>query len=179
VNSAARATVAELAAGERTLRTTIGLEHGELDIRVDHVTDERGVELANDFAVVTPSATLAVRGTDFAVGHDALDGTLVRGAETNSMRAVEITYLESQRRVALARGSVSEASPDPVEHRLREVVEQPNRGVAVADFGERIGGGSAAARGPNRGSSQGDGEAGANAVVVGGEIAEKMGGGRP
>jgi hypothetical protein len=49
-----------------TLRTSAAVKHGRADFKVDKVG------LSNDFKVVTPSTTLAVRGTEFAVASGAL-----------------------------------------------------------------------------------------------------------
>ena len=66
------------------LRTTVAVKSGRADFKVDKVG------LTNDFKVVTPSTTLAVRGTSFAIATGALKQVEVVGARTNTIRALEL-----------------------------------------------------------------------------------------
>lgn len=138
VNSFARAQVSELArqtAGDAaTLRTTLLLERGDLDVRVDHVGDA-----ANDFAIVTQAATLAVRGTNFSVGVDGLDGLRIQGAQTNSFRAIEVKYVEEEEATALSRGRLDDSWRNPALAALAMAVDAPNHGVSAREYLSRLG----------------------------------------
>jgi hypothetical protein len=119
---------------EGVLRTRLTLDTGDLDVRVDHVGD-----FANDFSVRTPEATLAVRGTNFSVGVDALSGLRVQGAETNSLRAIELDYVNDELDVALSSGRIDGLLRDPALLALAATVARPNEGVRVRSFRDRIG----------------------------------------
>ena len=137
INSLARATLGELAqhasAEPPSLRTTIVLERGDMDVRVDHVNN-----FANDFAIVTQAATLAVRGTNFSVGVDGLDGLRVQGAETNSFRAIEVQYMDDTA-TALSQGTLDASWRQPALAALARSLEEPDRSVSTTDYAGRIG----------------------------------------
>ena len=97
------------------LRTTVAVKSGRADFKVDKVG------LTNDFKVVTPSTTLAVRGTSFAIATGALKQVEVVGARTNTMRAIELKYALSNTTVALS-GSATSSS----------TVQQPAHSAVVA-----------------------------------------------
>jgi hypothetical protein len=97
------------------LRTTVAVKSGRADFKVDKVG------LTNDFKVVTPSTTLAVRGTTFAIATGALKQVEVVGARTNTMRAIELKYALSNTTVALS-GSATSSSG----------VQQPAHSAVVA-----------------------------------------------
>lgn len=124
----------EDASGAGVLRTRLDLQAGDVDVRVDHIGD-----FANDFEITTPEATLAVRGTNFSAGFDALSGLRVQGAETNSLRAIEIAYVEQEMTVGLSESGVDGALRDPALLALAATVARPNEGVAPRTFRERIG----------------------------------------
>lgn len=121
-----------------TLRTRLRLGAGDVDVRVDHLG-----EAANDFAVETAEGTLAVRGTRFSAGVDALSGLRVQGASTNGMRAMELAYLDGEGGlggvVAFGRGGVEGGVRDPALLGLMLAARGDGVGVVAEDFGERIG----------------------------------------
>ena len=103
-----------------TLRTAVQLTRGRADFKVDRVG------LTNDFSVVTPSTTLAVRGTDWGIEYGGFEGTKVFSARTNAMAAIELRYLLTQRRYALSGGtSSSDAHPNPVISQLFQSLGPP------------------------------------------------------
>ncbi len=142
VNSFSRARIGELtqdnadhsSGSQRTLRTTLVLERGDLDVRVDHIDGA-----ANDFAIVTQTATLAVRGTNFSVGVDSLEGLRVQGAETNSFRAIEVQYMADEAKTALSHGQLGGAWRHPALAALAGTFDTPNLGVQATDYLVRIG----------------------------------------
>lgn len=69
-----------------TLRTAAEVKRGRVDFKVDRVG------LTNNFSVVTPSTTLAVRGTGFAVQYGALNGTEIAASRFNEIYSIEISY---------------------------------------------------------------------------------------
>lgn len=73
-----------------TLRTAVQLTRGRADFKVDRVG------LTNDFSVVTPSATLAVRGTGYAARYGALNGTEIFASRMNEMFAIEVRFFLAQ-----------------------------------------------------------------------------------
>lgn len=85
------------------LRTTAAVRHGRADFKVDKVG------LSNDFKVVTPSTTLAVRGTGFAVATGALKQVEVLGARRNAINAIELKYALNNTTVQLS-GAASSSS---------------------------------------------------------------------
>jgi hypothetical protein len=92
-----------------TLRTAVELTRGRADFKVDRVG------LTNDFSVVTPSATLAVRGTGYAARYGGLNGTEVFASRMNEMFAVEVQYFLAQFTYYLSGGGRStEMHPNPV-----------------------------------------------------------------
>jgi hypothetical protein len=87
-----------------TLRTTAAVTHGRADFKVDKVG------LSNDFKVVTPSTTLAVRGTEFAISTGPLKQVEVVGARRNAINAIELKYALTNTTVQLS-GSASRRRP--------------------------------------------------------------------
>ena len=85
----------------QTLRTAVQLTRGRADFKVDRVG------LTNDFSVVTPSATLAVRGTGYAARYGGLNGTEVFASRMNEMFAVEVNYFLAQFTYYLSGGGQS------------------------------------------------------------------------
>ncbi len=116
------------------LRTRLGLDAGDVDVRVDHVGP-----YSNDFKIRTPEATLAVRGTNFSAGVDAISGLRVQGASTNSLRAIELSYVNDELEVALAESGVDGLVRDPALLALAATIARPNEGVDTRTFRERIG----------------------------------------
>lgn len=73
----------------QTLRTLASVKSGRVDFKVDHVG------FTNDFQVVTPQTTLAVRGTGLYVDYSPSKGVEIGGADSNSFRAVEVKYIRA------------------------------------------------------------------------------------
>lgn len=98
-----------------TLRTTVSVKSGRADFKVDKVG------LTNDFKVVTPSTTLAVRGTEFAVASGALKQVEVLGARRNTINAIELKYALSNTVVRMSGASASNTN-----------LKQPTHNAVVA-----------------------------------------------
>lgn len=98
-----------------TLRTTVSVKSGRADFKVDKVG------LANDFKVVTPSTTLAVRGTEFAVASGALKQVEVLGARRNTINAIELKYALNNTVVRMSGAAASNAA-----------IKQPTHNAVVA-----------------------------------------------
>ena len=106
-----------------TLRTSAAVKHGRADFKVDKVG------LSNDFKVVTPSTTLAVRGTEFAVASGALKQVEVLGARRNTINAIELKYALNNNAVQLSGGSGSSSS---VQHPANAGAEQASAPATTA-----------------------------------------------
>lgn len=97
----------------QTLRTVVEVSRGRADIKVDRVG------LTNDFSVVTPSGTLAVRGTGFAVEYGGFEGTQIHAARFNEIASIEVTYFVSRIALAIsARAISSDRHPNPAVGQL-------------------------------------------------------------
>ncbi|MBM4015136.1 MAG: FecR domain-containing protein [Planctomycetes bacterium] len=102
------------------LRTRAAVYRGKCDFKVE------AVGVTSDFQVLTPSATLAVRGTGFSVAWGGFSGLEVAGIDTNRVRAIEVRYLEAQRSIFLSgSGLTSSLLPDPVQAALFRTVFPP------------------------------------------------------
>ena len=106
-----------------TLRTSAAVKHGRADFKVDKVG------LSNDFKVVTPSTTLAVRGTEFAVASGALKQVEVLGARRNAINAIELKYALNNNAVQLSGGA---ASSSTVQHPANAGAEQASPPATTA-----------------------------------------------
>ncbi|MFM8731306.1 MAG: FecR domain-containing protein, partial [Phycisphaerales bacterium] len=98
-----------------TLRTTVSVKSGRADFKVDKVG------LTNDFKVVTPSTTLAVRGTEFAVASGALKNVEVLGARRNTINAIELKYALNNTTVRMSGAAASNSN-----------LKQPTHNAVVA-----------------------------------------------
>lgn len=78
------------------LRTRAAVYRGKCDFKVE------AIGITSDFQVLTPSATLAVRGTGFNVAWGGLTGLEVRGVDTNRIDAIELRWRASQQSVLLS-----------------------------------------------------------------------------
>lgn len=108
IDSLARVTLPTVLQEGGKLTTTVQVDRGRTDVKVGHVG------LTNDFSVLTPSGALAVKGTEFAVSHSALQGTQIVSARTNTMRAIEVSYFGSKVKQFLSGSSVSSQKiPNP------------------------------------------------------------------
>lgn len=102
------------------LRTRAAVHRGRVDFKVE------AVGITSDFQVLTPSATLAVRGTGFTVEWGALTGVRVTGVDTNRVRAIELSYLASMQQVLISgAGESTSPWPDPVAAALYDTVFPP------------------------------------------------------
>lgn len=96
-----RVAIPQIVQAGDTLKTRVGVEFGRVDVKASRIG------LAIDFAVSTPTSTLAVRGTAFRIAWDAVHGARAIGIPGNRMRAIEIEYAR-----AMAALSKSDASDD-------------------------------------------------------------------
>ena len=102
------------------LRTRAAVHRGKCDFKVE------AVAITSDFQVLTPSATLAVRGTGFTVEWGALEGVKVTGVDTNRVRAIELGYFAGLQTVFVSgAGESSSPWPQPVELALYRTVFPP------------------------------------------------------
>ena len=92
------------------LRTVVAVKSGRADFKVDKVG------LSNDFKVVTPSTTLAVRGTGFAVATGALKQVEVLGARRNAINAIQLKYALTNTTVQMSGGAASSSSVQQPTH---------------------------------------------------------------
>lgn len=114
-----------------TLRTTAMVRSGRVDFKVDKVG------YANDFQVVTPQTTLAVRGTGFSLSTGPLVGAEVTGARTNIINAVEVRYVASNLTYFMS-GAASSTSDrqDPVQQAWASTIGPPPVAGLLADKGQ-------------------------------------------
>lgn len=102
------------------LRTRAAVHRGKCDFKVE------AVAITSDFQVLTPSATLAVRGTGFTVEWGALEGVKVTGVDTNRVRAIELGYFANLQQVFVSGAGASTSPwPQPVELALYRTVFPP------------------------------------------------------
>lgn len=120
VDSASDITLAAIEELDGRLITRAMLNRGSADFKVDQV----GLE--NDFVVLTPSSTLAVKGTGFRMAYGPMRGAEVEGLRSNSINAIELGYFTFSRRVALSGRAISSSRmPDPVQAALNNTVAPP------------------------------------------------------
>ncbi len=81
-----RMVIPQIIQSGQTLKTAVQLSRGRADFKIDRVG------LSNDFSVVTPSTTMAVRGTGYGVTYGGLRGTEVFMARRQSLAALELQY---------------------------------------------------------------------------------------
>jgi hypothetical protein len=110
VDRSSRVTLPEIVHAGETLKTTVQIKRGRADFKVDRVG------LTNDFSVVTPSTTLAVRGTSMGVDYGGFNGTKITAARTNALRSIEVTFLLNQASFFMSGSSTSsDENQNPVE----------------------------------------------------------------
>jgi hypothetical protein len=103
-----------------TLRTTALVKSGRVDFKVDKVG------YANDFQVVTPQTTLAVRGTGFGLSTGPLQGIEVTGARTNAINAIEVKYVASNLSYFMSGpATTSSEREDPVQNAWTSTIGPP------------------------------------------------------
>ena len=111
------------------LRTIAAVRSGRADFKVDKVG------LQNDFKVVTPSTTLAVRGTSFSTISGPLKGVEIVGARENAIRAIEVRYAALNQTVEMSGGAESKSTsetPNPTEHALGNTFNAPQAGMIAS-----------------------------------------------
>lgn len=128
LQSLSRCAIQELAQGDGVLRTRIGVDRGELDLSVDRLEG-----MTNDFEVRTPTASMAIRGTDLRVGFDALRGAHVTGVSTNKARSIAVRFADGALPTYLASGSLSDVARDPVAVALASATEGERPSVVGTD----------------------------------------------
>ncbi len=110
VDSGTNFIIPEIIQEGSVLRTRAAVKAGRADFKVDEVG------LTNDFQVITPSSTLAVRGTTFSVDWGGLSGLQVEGAATNRINAIEMRYfLANLQFFVSGEGQSTESSPEPAQ----------------------------------------------------------------
>jgi len=142
VDSGTTFEVPEVVEDGAQLRTTASVRTGRVDFKVDKIDG-----FANDFKVVTPQTTLAVRGTGFSLATGPLQGFEVTGARSNMMNAIELKYVAqnltyfvsgegrstSERQDPVQNAWVSTVGPPPVVGALvnnQQLVQQVAQGTA-------------------------------------------------
>lgn len=122
------------------LRTVAAVKSGRADFKVDRVG------LANDFRVVTPSTTLAVKGTEFAVMVGPLKQMEIVGARRNMINAIELRYALNNKFVSLSGAAQSSAGvKDPAHAAMMNTAAPTVGGTPQTNERERV---ENAAKGP-------------------------------
>jgi hypothetical protein len=120
VDRASRVELPMIVQDGAVLRTRAAVYRGKVDFKVE------SVGITSDFQVVTPSATLAVRGTGFRIEWGALNGLAVTGVDTNHVRAIELNYLATMQTLFITGGGKSTSQwPNPVLAALYDTVYPP------------------------------------------------------
>jgi hypothetical protein len=120
IDSASSVRLATIEQSEGKLVTHAVLTKGAADFKVDQV----GLE--NDFVVITPSSTLAVKGTTFRVVHGPMRGTQIEGARANRVNAIEVGYFDVRKQFNMSgRSQSSSATPSPAIAALGKTVAPP------------------------------------------------------
>ena len=132
-----------------TLRTAAAVKHGRADFKVDKVG------LSNDFKVVTPSTTLAVRGTEFAVATGPLKQVEVLGARRNAINAIELKYSLNNTTVQMSRDAASSSNLQNPAHSAVVAASPPasGTGLPTTTQGEAVQNAAAGAAPSQAGSS--------------------------
>jgi hypothetical protein len=120
IDSASSVHLSTIEQSEGKLVTHAVLTKGAADFKVDQV----GLE--NDFVVITPSSTLAVKGTTFRVVHGPMRGTQIEGARANRVNAIEVGYFDVRKQFKMSgRSQSSNATPSPAIAALGKTVAPP------------------------------------------------------
>lgn len=120
ISSASSVTLAMIEENEGRLVTRALLNKGAADFKVDHV----GLE--NDFVVITPSSTMAVKGTGFRVVHGPMRGTEIEGVRANTVNAIEVGYFDIRTQIQMSgRSSSTSSTPNPAMAALGKTVAPP------------------------------------------------------
>lgn len=121
IHSVSRVVIPQIVQDGDTLRTRAAVRRGRADFKVDKVG------LVNDFQVITPSTTLAVRGTWFSIAHGGLLGTTIEMFDPGEISAAEVRYFtRMQRSVVVTAGQrTGERAPDPVANAMFDTFSPP------------------------------------------------------
>jgi hypothetical protein len=120
VDRASRVELPVMVQDGAVLRTRAAVYRGKCEFKVE------AIAITSDFQVLTPSATLAVRGTGFTVEWGALAGVKVTGVDTNRVRAIELGYFANLQQVFVSgAGASSSPWPQPVDLALYRTVFPP------------------------------------------------------
>jgi hypothetical protein len=120
VDRSTRLDIPEIVQDGETLRTRAAVRRGRAEFKVDEVG------LRNDFEVITPSGTLSVRGTGFALLWGALEGTDVEMLSIERIHAIEVRYFLTDLALRMeGRGTSRERVPDPVVVALFNTIGPP------------------------------------------------------
>jgi hypothetical protein len=120
IGQSSRVLLPQVAQEGAALRTTVQLTRGRADFKVDRVG------LTNDFSIVTPSTTLAVRGSAVRVQYGGLRGTETFASPTNELDAIEVRYFLTKLTAYLSGGAVTrDQVQDPVLAALFESLGPP------------------------------------------------------
>lgn len=84
-----RVAIPEIVQDGDALKTRLKMAFGKADVKVDRVG------LRNDFAVATPTATMAVRGSRAKLIWDPVRGFVIKTSERNRLRAIEVAYVNA------------------------------------------------------------------------------------
>lgn len=122
VDSNSRVQLPQLMQDGDVLRTVVTVNRGRADIQVDRVG------LINDFSVLTPSGSLAVKGTGMGVQYDGFTGTTVVGARHNRMNAIEMRYFAREGYAWLMSGGAvsTQSVPNPATVAALETQPTPS-----------------------------------------------------
>ena len=116
-----------------TLTTRAGIRRGKAEFKVDDIKVD-DIQMTNDFQVLTPTTTLSVRGTGFAVRWGGLKGAEIEALSANVF-AIEVKYLATQFRYLLREGGVTrDARPDPVLVALFNTFQTPMLSLTEAEY---------------------------------------------
>lgn len=120
ISSASSVTLAEIEEADGRLVTRALLNKGAADFKVDHV----GLE--NDFVVITPSVTAAVKGTGFRMAHGPMIGTQIEGVRANRVNAIEVGYFEVRSQIRMSGNARSSSrTKSPAMAALNKTVAPP------------------------------------------------------
>lgn len=120
ISSLSSVTLAQIEETDGRLVTRALLTEGAADFKVDHV----GLE--NDFVVITPSSTMAVKGTGFRVVHGPMLGTQIEGVRSNRVNAIEVGYFDVRTQVRMSGRALSNSStPNPAAAALGKTIAPP------------------------------------------------------
>ncbi len=129
VNRMTRLILPVLSEDAEAFRTRAVLVRGKADFKVDRVG------LNNDFAVVTPTATLAVGGTGFSLSFGPFAGTEMEGLNTNRVRAIEVDWVASNVQSQLSGGGrLADGLTDQTRAALLDTIGAP-QSAGVSEVG--------------------------------------------